>query len=117
MEMSRRIPLRSPLFRQRGALSTPVRSSTLFPPLSWVPRYIRSMKGNPTAFDQEAVGELPYSLKGDFIAGLTVGFDWSAWPSLCLPGSPSGLASIRPSSCSLFHAGHSASASRADGFD
>ena len=47
--------------------------STLFPPLSWLPRYIRSMKGNPTASDQEAVGELPYSLKGDFIAGLTVG--------------------------------------------
>lgn len=47
--------------------------STLFPPLSWLPRYIRSMKGNPTASDQEALGELPYSLKGDFIAGLTVG--------------------------------------------
>ncbi|CAE7688058.1 SULTR4, partial [Symbiodinium pilosum] len=47
--------------------------SSLLPPLKWLPRYVRALAGNPTQSDQEAVGELPYSLKGDLIAGLTVG--------------------------------------------
>jgi len=49
------------------------RISSLFPPLTWMPRYIRALSGNPSQADKEVVGELPYSLKGDCIAGLTVG--------------------------------------------
>lgn len=45
----------------------------LFPPITWLPAYIRFMKGNATARDTDLMGELPYSMKGNFIAGLTVG--------------------------------------------
>eukprot|EP00913_Durusdinium_trenchii_P018280 g17175.t1 len=46
---------------------------SLFPPFTWLPAYIRFAKGHATAGDSEKMGELPYSIKGDFIAGLTVG--------------------------------------------
>lgn len=45
-----------------------------FPPMIWVPSYIRSISGKATEDDKNSVGILPFSLKGDMIAGLTVGF-------------------------------------------
>ena len=47
--------------------------NSLFPPITWLPAYVRFMKGNATARDTDLMGELPYSMKGDFIASLTVG--------------------------------------------
>ncbi|CAJ1336901.1 unnamed protein product [Effrenium voratum] len=47
--------------------------SSLFPPLTWAPRYLRSLRGQSTEEDVDAMGDLPYSAKGDIIAGLTVG--------------------------------------------
>lgn len=47
--------------------------SSLFPPLTWIPAYIRSLRGRSTEDEKEAMGLLPYSLAGDMIAGLTVG--------------------------------------------
>eukprot|EP00913_Durusdinium_trenchii_P014733 g13821.t2 len=46
---------------------------SLFPPFTWLPAYIRFAKGNATTGDTDRMGELPYSIKGDLIAGLTVG--------------------------------------------
>lgn len=46
---------------------------SLLPPLTWVPRYYRALRGTSTPADLEAAGDLPYSAKGDVIAGLTVG--------------------------------------------
>jgi len=54
-----------------GGAKFEVRS--LFPPFTWLPAYIRFLKGNATPIDTEKMGELPYSAKGDLIAGLTVG--------------------------------------------
>ncbi len=53
-----------------GGAKFEVRS--LFPPFTWLPAYIRFLKGNATAIDTEKMGELPYSAKGDLIAGLAV---------------------------------------------
>ena len=47
--------------------------SSLFPPLSWLPAYKRLLQNQGTEADQQAVGDLAYSAKGDFVAGLTVG--------------------------------------------
>eukprot|EP00403_Amphidinium_massartii_P003029 CAMPEP_0178374306 /NCGR_PEP_ID=MMETSP0689_2-20121128/2308_1 /TAXON_ID=160604 /ORGANISM="Amphidinium massartii, Strain CS-259" /LENGTH=706 /DNA_ID=CAMNT_0019994271 /DNA_START=140 /DNA_END=2257 /DNA_ORIENTATION=+ len=46
----------------------------LLPPLAWVPSYIRTVRGRQTDADGQAMGLLEYSIKGDLIAGLTVGF-------------------------------------------
>lgn len=46
---------------------------SLFPPLIWVPQYWRTYKGGILEEDRPYVGDLPFSLKGDTIAGLTVG--------------------------------------------
>ena len=50
-----------------GGAKFEVRS--LFPPFTWLPAYIRFLKGNATPIDTEKMGELPYSAKGDLIAG------------------------------------------------
>eukprot|EP00929_Paragymnodinium_shiwhaense_P010394 TRINITY_DN11500_c0_g3_i1.p1 TRINITY_DN11500_c0_g3~~TRINITY_DN11500_c0_g3_i1.p1 ORF type:complete len:824 (-),score=79.07 TRINITY_DN11500_c0_g3_i1:211-2556(-) len=47
---------------------------SLIPPLRWVPSYMRFVMGQPTTADKASVGALPYSIHGDFISGLTVGF-------------------------------------------
>mmetsp|Transcript_15392 Transcript_15392/g.33313 ORF Transcript_15392/g.33313 Transcript_15392/m.33313 type:complete len:709 (+) Transcript_15392:139-2265(+) len=52
---------------------TPFSPKSLFPPLTWVPRYIRSIKGETTPEDVRYLGNLPNSVQGDVIAGLTVG--------------------------------------------
>lgn len=48
-----------------------------FPPIVWVPKYVRSLTGKGTAEQKEedaaSMGLLPYSLSGDVSAGLTVG--------------------------------------------
>lgn len=46
---------------------------SLFPPFTWLPAYVRYAKGTASTGDIEKMGELPYSIKGDLIAGLTVG--------------------------------------------
>eukprot|EP00930_Biecheleria_cincta_P020136 TRINITY_DN1520_c0_g1_i2.p1 TRINITY_DN1520_c0_g1~~TRINITY_DN1520_c0_g1_i2.p1 ORF type:complete len:745 (+),score=137.70 TRINITY_DN1520_c0_g1_i2:79-2235(+) len=48
--------------------------SSLIPPLTWVPQYGRALRGKSTGADLEAMGLLPFSAKGDVIAGFTVGF-------------------------------------------
>jgi len=45
----------------------------LFPPLEWVPRYIRTAGGKPTATDLKLNGLLQFSPIGDAISGVTVG--------------------------------------------
>eukprot|EP00442_Polarella_glacialis_P026386 CAMPEP_0115072724 /NCGR_PEP_ID=MMETSP0227-20121206/14387_1 /TAXON_ID=89957 /ORGANISM="Polarella glacialis, Strain CCMP 1383" /LENGTH=694 /DNA_ID=CAMNT_0002459499 /DNA_START=14 /DNA_END=2098 /DNA_ORIENTATION=+ len=52
----------------------PFKLSALFPPVTWLPAYIRSLRDKHTAADASAVGTLPFSLTGDVVAGLTVGF-------------------------------------------
>jgi len=52
---------------------TPFRLASLLPPVTWLPVYVRSVAGCPTSADLGAVGNLPYSLFGDVIAGITVG--------------------------------------------
>lgn len=47
---------------------------TLLPPLLWLPPYIRAVLGRASELDKHRMGTLQYSLKGDVIAGLTVGF-------------------------------------------
>lgn len=47
--------------------------SAVFPPVAWVPAYVRCVLGRGSAEDKLQAGGLPYSLKGDVIAGLTVG--------------------------------------------
>jgi len=47
--------------------------SSLFPPITWLPSYIRASLGRSTESDLEAMGDLKYSIKGDLISGLTVG--------------------------------------------
>jgi len=44
-----------------------------FPPLIWVPRYIRSVSKKTTEEDNASMGLLPFSVGGDLTAGLTVG--------------------------------------------
>jgi len=44
------------------------------PPLAWLPVYARFLLGKATEADVAGTGTLPYSLKGDAIAGFTVGF-------------------------------------------
>lgn len=46
---------------------------SLFPPLKWVPAYLRVVMGKGTAQDEAGYGGLPYSFGGDLSAGLTVG--------------------------------------------
>mmetsp|Transcript_52794 Transcript_52794/g.150489 ORF Transcript_52794/g.150489 Transcript_52794/m.150489 type:complete len:795 (+) Transcript_52794:17-2401(+) len=48
--------------------------STFIPPLAWLPPYVRCVLGKGSQEDLDGAGSLPYSLKGDAIAGLTVGF-------------------------------------------
>merc|ERR1719171_1432313 len=48
--------------------------SKLLPPLTWFPAYARTVLGRAHEEDLAQAGGLPYSLKGDCIAGLTVGF-------------------------------------------
>lgn len=47
---------------------------SLLPPLTWLPPYIRTALGRATPEDTSYAGGLPFSLQGDLIAGLTVGF-------------------------------------------
>mmetsp|Transcript_2566 Transcript_2566/g.7380 ORF Transcript_2566/g.7380 Transcript_2566/m.7380 type:complete len:790 (-) Transcript_2566:180-2549(-) len=51
----------------------PFSPKSLFPPLIWIPQYWRTYHGGIREEDRPYVGELPFSLKGDTIAGLTVG--------------------------------------------
>jgi len=51
----------------------PFSVKSLFPPLIWLPQYWRTYNGGIREEDRPYVGELPFSLKGDTIAGLTVG--------------------------------------------
>jgi len=46
----------------------------LFPIAQWLPIYLRHVMGNSSATDIASMGALPFSLRGDLIAGLTVGF-------------------------------------------
>jgi len=48
-------------------------AKAFFPPVTWVPRYVRSLSGKATEEDEASVGLLPYSASGDVTAGLTVG--------------------------------------------
>lgn len=48
--------------------------SDYFPPAKWVPAYVRVNSGKETPHDVKGYGALPYSIKGDVIAGITVGF-------------------------------------------
>jgi len=50
------------------------RFSSVFPPVKWVPSYVRTILGKANSEDRKAMGNLEYSLKGDMIAGMTVGF-------------------------------------------
>jgi SulP family sulfate permease len=45
----------------------------LFPPVLWLPIYMRSFHGTNTKADKDTMGALNYNLRGDVIAGLTVG--------------------------------------------
>eukprot|EP00929_Paragymnodinium_shiwhaense_P031034 TRINITY_DN17476_c0_g1_i1.p1 TRINITY_DN17476_c0_g1~~TRINITY_DN17476_c0_g1_i1.p1 ORF type:complete len:738 (+),score=158.94 TRINITY_DN17476_c0_g1_i1:41-2215(+) len=47
---------------------------SLLPPVVWVPRYIRYVTNRATEKDKSEMGLLEFSIKGDIIAGLTVGF-------------------------------------------
>jgi high affinity sulfate transporter 1 len=47
--------------------------SQIFPPLSWVPMYIRAVSGKSSEKDRHVMGALKFALKGDLIAGMTVG--------------------------------------------
>lgn len=47
--------------------------SEWLPPVKWVPRYRRCLKGEETEQDKLEMGTLGYSVSGDVIAGLTVG--------------------------------------------
>ena len=49
------------------------RLASLLPPLTWLPRYVRAARGRASEADLAEMGTLPYSIKGDAIAGLTVG--------------------------------------------
>lgn len=51
----------------------PFRLRSLFPPIEWLPQFVRAVRGTSTASDVEAMGLLPFSLKGDVVAGLSVG--------------------------------------------
>jgi len=53
--------------------SPPFSPKSLLPPLTWVPRYWRSLQGQSSEEDARILGTLPNSIKGDAIAGLTVG--------------------------------------------
>jgi SulP family sulfate permease len=46
---------------------------SFLPPLTWIPAYARSVMGHPRSEDTTMAGGLPFSLKGDIIAGITVG--------------------------------------------
>mmetsp|Transcript_96116 Transcript_96116/g.256921 ORF Transcript_96116/g.256921 Transcript_96116/m.256921 type:complete len:727 (+) Transcript_96116:45-2225(+) len=49
--------------------------TSLVPPVEWLPAYMRALKGTPpTENDKKLQGDLQYSLSGDAVAGLTVGF-------------------------------------------
>jgi len=52
----------------------PCKLSTIIPPIAWFPVYLRTALGRATASDTKSVGGLPYAVKADMIAGLTVGF-------------------------------------------
>eukprot|EP00928_Gymnodinium_smaydae_P007314 TRINITY_DN12648_c0_g1_i1.p1 TRINITY_DN12648_c0_g1~~TRINITY_DN12648_c0_g1_i1.p1 ORF type:complete len:794 (+),score=182.90 TRINITY_DN12648_c0_g1_i1:83-2464(+) len=47
---------------------------SLLPPVVWLPAYVRTVLGRATQADKDAMGHLTYSILGDAIAGLTVGF-------------------------------------------
>lgn len=46
----------------------------LFPPATWFPMYVRHMMGASSQTDLASMGALPFSFRGDLIAGITVGF-------------------------------------------
>lgn len=48
--------------------------SDYIPPVKWIPAYVRVARGTETEADVKAYGALPYSLRSDVIAGITVGF-------------------------------------------
>jgi len=48
-------------------------AKAFFPPVIWVPKYVRSLRGKATEEDAASMGLLPYSLGGDVAAGMTVG--------------------------------------------